>query len=230
MVELMRHGDVFVLDIGDGPGTENWLSPERVETIDGALDRVLTTTGPTGLVTTARGKFWSNGLVRESFSEPGYLVAYERLLARFLTLEVPTVAALNGHCYAGGLLFALAHDERIMRVDRGFVCLPEAQIKVPFSPGLAALTRARLAPQVAHVAMTTARRYGGPEALAAGIVDGTASEDQLLEIAVERAAELSTLRGPVLGLIKQAQYAHVEALLGTDNQIMIEAAQKIGVQ
>jgi enoyl-CoA hydratase/carnithine racemase len=55
---------------------------------------------------------------------------------------------------------------RVMRADRGFFCLPEVDLGLSFAPGMSALVRARLAPAVAHEAMTTGRRYGGEQALA----------------------------------------------------------------
>jgi enoyl-CoA hydratase/carnithine racemase len=45
-----------------------------------------------------------------------------------------------------------------MRADRGFWCLPEADIDIPFTRGMSALIQARLSPQAAHESMTTARR------------------------------------------------------------------------
>lgn len=41
------------------------------------------------------------------------------LLARFITFPIPTIAAINGHCFAGGLTLALAHDFRIMKEAKG---------------------------------------------------------------------------------------------------------------
>jgi len=67
-------------------------------------------------------------------------------------------------------MWALAHDLRVMRADRGFFCLPEVDIDLSFGRGTSELIRSRLTPAVAHEAMTTARRYGGEQALAAGIV------------------------------------------------------------
>lgn len=222
MSSLTRVGDVFVLDISDTPDDDHRLTFERIAALDAALTEVESSTGPAALVVTAQGKFFSNGLVPELFATPEYTPAYQRMVARFLISEVPSVGALNGHCYAGALLFALALDERIARTERGFHCLPEAAIKVPFTSGLAALVTARLAPHVAHRAMVLAHRFDAETALAAGLVDATAPIEDLLETAVARAAELAPLRGPVVGTIKQTRYAHVVEALHRREKLNIE--------
>lgn len=211
MTQLTRTEDVFILDLGD---TENRFDPAALRDIETALDEVAAATGPAALVTTARGKFFSNGLDPESFAVPGYLDSFERVLARLLAFETPTVAACQGHVYAGGLLLALAHDERTMRADRGYICLPEIHIGFPFLPGMSRLVQAKLVPATAHAAMVTGRRYTGPEAVDAGLMDRVADEDELLEVAVRRAAELAPLRGPVLGEIKKTMYSEPLGLLG----------------
>ena len=66
------------------------------------------------------------------------------LFGKMLALPVPTVAAIQGHCFAAGAMLAVAHDFRVMRADRGFFCLPEVDIHIPFTPPMAALIQARL--------------------------------------------------------------------------------------
>lgn len=222
MTTLTREGDVFVLDISNTPDGDHRFTFDRMAALDAALTEVEASTGPAALVVTAQGKFFSNGLVPELFVDPEYTATYQRLVARFLVTEVPVVGALNGHTYAGGLLFTLAFDERYARAERGFLCLPEAAIKVPFTSGLAALTMARLAPQVAHRAMVLAQRFDAAAATEAGIVDGAVAEADLLATATARAAELAQLRGPVLGAIKTARYAGVVEALHRTEQLNIE--------
>ncbi len=217
MPALTRTGDVFVLDLGD---TENRFHPGWLAEVGKALDEVVATEGPKALVTAATGKFWSNGLDLEWVSQhqdefASYALRVQELFARLLELPLPTVAALQGHCFAAGGMLALAHDFRVMRADRGFFCLPEVDIHIPFTPGMAALVQARLAPQVAHEVMTTGRRYGGTEAAAAGIVDSVAGEGQVLADALERAAALADKASAVLGTIKQRMYAPVLLALRT---------------
>jgi Delta3-Delta2-enoyl-CoA isomerase len=124
-----------------------------------------------------------------------------------LSLPLITVAALQGHTFAAGAMLSLAQDFRVMRADRGYWCLPEADISIPFTPGMSALIQARLAPQVAHEAMTSSRRYGGHDALAAAIVDRAVGEDEVRQAAVEIARAQVGKAGPVLATIKSRMYA-----------------------
>jgi enoyl-CoA hydratase/carnithine racemase len=100
-----------------------------------------------------------------------------------------------------------------MRADRGYFCLPEADINIPFTPGMSALIQAKLPPAAATSAMLAARRFGGEEAALHGIVDGTAGQDALLSAAVELAASQAPKLGATLGTIKQRMYAPVLATL-----------------
>ena len=201
----------FVLDIGD---TENRFHPDWLASVNDLLDEVENAEGPRALVTAATGKFFSNGLDLDWLSAhpddaDQYLAAVHELLARVLALPVITVAALQGHTFAAGAMFSLAHDFRVMRSDRGYWCLPEADLNLPFTVGMSALIQARLTPQTAHQAMTTGRRYGGHDALAAAIVDGTADEHAVRQAAAEIAQPQAAKAGPTLGTIKTRMYAPV---------------------
>lgn len=220
MPTLDRHDDVFILDLGD---TENRFHPDWIASVDAALGEVERAEGGRALVTTATGKFFSNGLDLEWLTANGdhyreYVVSVHELLARVLSLPVITVAALQGHTFAAGAMLSLAHDFRVMRADRGFWCLPEAAINIPFTPGMSALIQARLSPRTAHEAMTTARRYGGDDALAAGIVDRAVGEDAVRSTAVEIASAQVGKAGPTLGTIKSRMYGSaLDTLRDKDN-------------
>jgi Delta3-Delta2-enoyl-CoA isomerase len=215
MPTLDRQDDVYLLDLGD---TENRFGPDWLDDVNAALDEIGRASDPRALVTTATGKFWSNGLdldwlgQHEGAFEP-YVVSVQALFARFLTLPLVSVAAVQGHCFAAGAMLSLCHDFRVMRADRGFWCLPEVSIGIPFSPGMSALLQARLSPQVAHEAMTTGRRYGGTEAQARGIVDRAVGEAAVRPEAVALAGSLTGTSSPTLGTIKTRMYAPVLAAL-----------------
>lgn len=208
-------GEVRVLNLG---ADENRFHPDWLAEVRGLIAGVRDSDGPRALVVTASGKFFSNGLDLDWLGQHGdqmveYVTGVQNLLADVLTLPLPTVAALNGHTFAAGAMLALACDFRVMRADRGFFCLPEVDIQIPFTPGMSALIQARLAPQVAHEVMTTGRRYGGTDAAACGLVDAAVAEQDVLPTAIERAAPLAAKAGPTLATIKQRMYAPAIAAL-----------------
>jgi enoyl-CoA hydratase/carnithine racemase len=209
MPSLTREDDVFVLDLGEA---ENRFNGEFFDSLEDCLDQVEAAHAPRALVTAASGKHWSTGLDLDWLATQGdavgdFIVRMHELLARVLEIGVPTVAAMQGHTFAGGAMFALAHDQRVMRADRGYFCLPEVDINIPFTVGMSALIAARLPQPALHEAMTTGRRYGGVDAAAAGIVDEAVPEDQVRARAIQRAAAQSAKGADVLRTIKQRLYS-----------------------
>jgi len=221
MPSLREEGDVFILDLGDG---ENRFNPDRNGVIEELLAEVEAAPAPRALVTVASGKVWSNGLDLEWFqANPDRvqesLDQTERLFAAFLGAGIPTVAAIQGHCFAGGAMLALSHDHLIMREDRGYFCLPEADLGLPFTPGMNSLLVNRLPRRTAHEVMVTGRRYGGAEAAEAGIVDRAVSEAELLPAAIDRAAGQAPKNPDTQRAIKGRLYAETIELLNTSHPL-----------
>lgn len=216
MIELDREGDVFVLRMRDG---ENRFSLDWLDAVNGALDRVAQAEGPIALVTTGEGKFYSNGMDLDWLATAPerageYLRMIYRALGRVLSIPAMTVAAVNGHAFGGGAQLAVAHDFVIMRADRGYWCMPEADLGLALTPEYMSLLRAKLPGKTLHDALVTGRRYGGPDALAAGIVHQVASEDEVLPQSIKVAAELAGKHRPTLAEHKRLLYGDaINALL-----------------
>jgi Delta3-Delta2-enoyl-CoA isomerase len=208
MPTLDNDGDVWILHLGDD---ENRFNPDWMTAVAGALDEVAAKPEPRALVTHASGKIWSNGLdldwLGQNQDQVGAFVdQVHDLLAKFLAAPLPTVAAIQGHCFAAGAMLALAHDLRVMRADRGYFCLPEADINIPFTPGMSALIQAKLTKQAATHTMVGAKRFGGEQAAEFRIVDAAVPEDQVLAQAVELAAAHAPKLGGTLSAIKERMY------------------------
>lgn len=214
MIEMTREADVFVLKM---TAEENRFNPEMLSAFDSALSEVEAADG-TAAVITGEGKFFSNGLDLEWMgANPeriGEVVnGLQSLYGRLLAFPATLVAAINGHAFAGGGMLALACDQRVMREDRGFFCLPEVDINIPFSAGMSALVQSKLTPQIAHEVMLTGRRYGGADAVRVGIVDLCVAEDSVLPEAVGAAEALSKKSRDTVATIKRTMYSDALELL-----------------
>ncbi|MCV7102663.1 enoyl-CoA hydratase-related protein [Mycobacterium palustre] len=205
---------IAVVDLGED---ENRFSPKFLDAINAHLDDA-EKAGAQGLVTTARGKFYTNGLdldwlAAHAEQAQSYVAGVQALLARVLTFPAPTAAAVTGHAFGAGAMLAMAHDVRVMRADRGYFCFPEVDIRIPFTDGMAALIQAKLTPQAAVASMTTGRRFGGEEAAEFGIVDATAAEGKVAQAATDLLRPLAGKDPGTLGAIKQTMFrAAVQAL------------------
>lgn len=229
---LDKDGSVAVLNLGGG---ENRLHVDSVAEILALLDEA--EAGDfTALVTTADGKIWSNGYDAAWAAEhpeqcAEAIEAGERLFARILSFPIPTVAALQGHAFAAGLILALAHDVRVMREDRGFLCLPEVGFGAVFSDGMTALLTARMTPQVAHRAMVLGHRFPAREAVAAGLVEEAVPLEELPGRAVELARNLGGHDRASVAALKQQLYATPLRVLGAEApRELVDALLALGRQ
>jgi len=205
-----QHGDVHVVRWEDG---ENRLNLASVAEWHAALDALEAVEGPLALVVTGTGNFFSNGLDLDRFGaepeEAGPTVAaVHRLLGRLLLFPAYAVAAINGHAFAAGAMITACFDARVMRSDRGYWCLPEVDLGLPFSAGMTAAVTARLPPEAVQDAMLTGRRYVAEDALALGIVTDTADEARLLDTAI-------ALATPIAGKDRRVIAEHKRLLFGT---------------
>ena len=210
--------DVHVLHLGDGA---NKVDDAFLSALEGALDAVDADEGAVGFVTVGDGKAYSQGYDLDVFTtvERGEVEALIdrslRLLARVLVFGVPTVAALNGHAFGYGAMLGLAHDLRVQRTDRGWLCLPEVDLGLQFRPMQLALIQAKLSPDAAAESILGGRRWDGPSARAAHVVTAVASEDELVGAAVALAQGRAGKGRPILEALKRDVYAGVLALSPT---------------
>ena len=217
-IRLTYEEKIAILSLGDD---ENRFSPGFLDEFAAHLDDIVGA-GAQGLVTTGGGKFYTNGLDLDWLAAHGeqtqwYVGRVQSMLARILTLPVPTAAAVVGHAFGAGAMLALAHDFRVMRADRGYFCLPEVDIRIPFTPGMAALIQAKLTPQAAVASMTTGRRFGGDDAASLGLVDAVAGEGAVTPAAVDMLRPLDGKDAGTLGAIKQTMFGPaVRALTASD--------------
>lgn len=61
-----------------------------------------------------------------------------------MSTSYPTIAAINGHCIAGGVMFALAHDFRVMKAGKFKFCLSEVDLGMELPDGMMKIVKEKL--------------------------------------------------------------------------------------
>ncbi|KAG0204569.1 hypothetical protein BGX28_003540 [Mortierella sp. GBA30] len=223
LLSITRDGPLFILTMLDN---DNRFTTEFCAAICNALDyvqEVVDKEGMTEAALVSRGaseKFYSNGLhIEKAFSVPGFTEeTFMPMLNKILLFPLPTVACINGHAFAGGMLMAMAHDYRVMRSDRGFMCMNEIDLPSPLPTGMSALLRFKLPHHVYRSVVLEAKRYSAKEALASHIVDAIPDKDGI-EAAFELAKGIATKIAPkakagsIIGMIKEDMYPEASSFL-----------------
>jgi len=131
------------------------------------------------VVDAADPKIWCNGMdldwllpaIKEK--DPAvheFFKIQDQLYRRVTFYPMITVAAVTGHAFAGGAILACAFDFRFMRTDRGFICFPEVDLKIPFLPYMDALIRRTFPMHLVFQAELTAHRFTALELEECGAV------------------------------------------------------------
>ena len=179
-------------------GNENTLTTNVMNEYLAALDEVENFSGNTALlITCEHEKTFSTGINLEwlnSQDDNGrkqFEDAFHAVLCRIALLNAPTVACINGNAYAGGAIIAAAADYRVMRNDRGRFCLPEVNIKIPFTPVSRDTVNLLPNQKVVKDMVLTGVAYTGTECLEYDIVKSIHPAKELQRAALELAMQLA---------------------------------------
>lgn len=215
-VGVRTESDVAIITIDRG---ENRMNDEFIDQVNGAMDEALRHPELKAIITTGGGeKFYSNGLdliwmMEIQRSYPDYLLTFierwHNLMIRMLTCPVLTIAAVNGHAYAGGGILSMAHDLRIMREDRGYWCMNEAQMGFIVPDYICKFYSTKLGGHGARAlieSVTYGRRYSATEAKLHGIVDDTCAAAQLLPRALALVNETLPGEAPTRDYVSRTKH------------------------
>ncbi|OUS23593.1 hypothetical protein A9Q99_26445 [Gammaproteobacteria bacterium 45_16_T64] len=197
-MDLRLEGNVHILTLTNSEN-DNTFTLDVLNEYLAALDEVESYKGNTALVVTCEHeKTWSNGInlpwmTSQSADDVKIFVnTLEEVFYRVAMLNAPTIACINGNCYAGGAILASAFDFKIMRSDRGRFCYPEVNIKIPFTELMIDIID--LIPNkhaLKHLALTGIAKTGA-ECLEDQIVDALYPMNELQAATLAYATELAT--------------------------------------
>ena len=200
---------VYLLTFESPP--DNRLTPAFNATFVLALDIIEHRLARGVVVTTSSiTKFYSNGLdFDNAVKDPTFMHgSLFPLWRRLLTCPMPTVALINGHAFAGGLMTAMMHDYRIMNPHKGFLCLNELDFGAVLQPAMASIFRVKVGMSTFRNMILESRRYPALEALKEGLIDGVGGPDETLAF-IDEYKLIQKAQGTSYGRIKEELYREV---------------------
>ncbi len=208
------------------PDSRNAMTPDMGEQMVAAVERLRADEKVRVVLITGAGRSFSAGgnlamLARDAGVDtgdpdaPSMKGSPKDFYSRFLSirsLEVPTIAVINGHAIGAGLCFALGCDMRIAARDAK---MGMTFTRLGIHPGMGATwSLPRLVGSaVACELLFTGRVFDAAEAERLGLVNQVVHRDQLGDAARELARAIATAGPVAVRLTKQAIYGNVDRSL-----------------
>ncbi|MEY2476181.1 MAG: enoyl-CoA hydratase [Actinomycetota bacterium] len=190
-----RAGGVRVLTLDRPPA--NAINGELLVELDAALAEAEYDDAVRAIVLTGAGRFFSGGFDLKAERQAGddverAAVQYKAANRRLLGIPKPTVAMINGHCVAGGFVFAMACDHRLAADGDYTVGVNEVSIGAAWPVAAMEIMRCRLPNQLLTELMLGAGLHRAREAIRLGLADRIVPAADLEAEAMALATRLAT--------------------------------------
>jgi enoyl-CoA hydratase/carnithine racemase len=231
-IDFSLDDDVAVITLNDG---ENCFNPLFMQAFMDTLDRLEEETDvSTMVVKSSHEKIFSNGLDlewllpqienRKSQVVIDFFYRLNALFKRILTYPMITIAAITGHAFAAGAILSCAFDFRYMRSDRGYFCLPEIDLGIPFLPGMIAILKKAIPPLAYHELVYTGKRFTAEECEEHRIITRACHLDHLMAETLAFAKAQTKKRG-IIREIKAREFRHIIDILEHEDPSHIESGR-----
>ena len=188
----------YVADVTMNTNKVNAQNPAFFADLHVAFDRLETEFSECAAVLTGTGAAFSAGhdfdhnfplYARRSLKEiDAWFDIYRATNLRLFTYPRPTVAAINGHAYAGGLITALDCDYRIASEGALQFSLNEVPIGIPMPAVYCEIIKHAIGQQAGNELTLFGQEYDLAGAVRTGVVSKIVAPSKLLDKAVDRAA------------------------------------------
>jgi len=211
LVEYALDENVAIVTLNNG---ENRFNPDFIRAYLDVMNKIENETQALTLVVrSSHDKIFSNGLdldwllpviqKKDVKTAKDFFYFLNTLFKRTLMSPMLTVAAINGHAFAGGAIYSCAFDFRFMRSDRGFFCVPEVDLGIPFLPGMLALLNRAIPKQKFEELQFTGKRFTAAECVENNIVTKACHINDLMNETLAFAKSLNKRRAIILEMKKR---------------------------
>ena len=135
---------------------DNTWTIERATNYCKVLDQIEASEGPGVMVTVGTGpRHFSTGFDLSNWAKDfnnmrDAIVFMAKVQARLLAFPMPTLTVFNGTAMAGGFLWSLTMDSRIMNANVGSICLSELKLGFALYRPYMLICAAKLRPSVCN--------------------------------------------------------------------------------
>ncbi|CAO2815290.1 unnamed protein product [Amaranthus hypochondriacus] len=241
MCTLEKRGNIFILTLtsNENENDEHCLNPTLIASLRSVIADIKSQSLASpdtsyALITTATGKFFSNGFDLQwalSNGKPSFVIrlrymvrSFQPLVADFLSLPMPTIAAINGHASAAGFALALSHDYMLMRKDRGVLYMSEVNIGLTLPEYFNVLFREKLGWKVRREILLNGRKLKGEEGVKLGVLDEVfESTEEVIQRSIKLGEELvkKNWNGEVYAEIRKGLYPELCRELGLSRKPVV---------
>jgi enoyl-CoA hydratase/carnithine racemase len=134
MFEETLQDDIKIVTFKNGK--TNPINREMLLRLEEIVEETNNNPTPKGIILTGEGRFFSSGFdlpIFLNFKDKAEAVAFfemeEAVLVSLFACKKPVVAAINGHAAAGGLIYSMAADYRIVK-DHPKIKIGMSEIKI----------------------------------------------------------------------------------------------------
>lgn len=225
-----REGNVRLLTLDRPPA--NAENEELLRDLGAALDAAGKDPKVRAVVLTGAGRFFSGGIDLPSFPadqglEEMLLGVFHDTYRKLFSFPKPTVAMVNGHAIAGGLILALACDYRLGVEGDWKLGLNEVAIGATYPKVAIEIVKLRLPHARAAELLLGAGLYPASEAVRLGVVDELLPAQGFEATVLRRAARLGSFPRDAYADTKAELLA--EALARIDAETPETAARRMAL-
>ena len=206
-IKTERHGSVGLITI-DRQNVYNALNAQVLEELDRAVQEEMESGNVRVLVFTGAGKSFISGADTNTLNDPDHVavLAYtyrgRDILRTIELLPIPTIAAINGYAFGGGLEFALCCDFRIA-AESAKMGLPEVGLGI--TPGFSGTQRL---PRVvgtsrAKELIFTGKTITAEQALSWGLVNQVFPNESMMAATLAFAGDIAKNSPHAISLCKK---------------------------
>lgn len=174
------------------------------------------------VVITGAGRCFSAGVDLRAIVDGGaeyaerFVTALSEAFLAVFDHPAPVIAAINGHAIAGGCVFAMCADVRLM--SAGTIGLTELAVGVPFPVAALEICRFAMGTQAARAALQ-AHTIDAATALARGWIDEVVRNDDLIGQATTTARELGHYAPAVYAATKRQLHQPARAVIDAGAEV-----------